>query len=334
MKLAGLLAVSAILGASVFAATASASHVQCGDTITVDTMLDSDVVCGTTDPYGVIIGADNVTLHLGRHSIVAGPNGGTAGVYAPSSKEHPTYSNVHVRTGRIEGFTAGLELAISGGSVWGLTVVTPGWGVLLSGDGNEVYLNRLENTARNSLFPAVAVTGANAHVHRNTTAGEFGMGVSTNGNSPRIVVNTIQNCQTSSGTFGIRAGDYTTSAVVAKNVISPCATGAEGIIMAAADDAAGGGQVRRNEVSGFTAGIEAFDNTAFIWRNVANANRETGILLALRNPGTNGIVVQENTANDNGINGINAPLGTIDGGGNVASGNGGQDCINVSCTSG
>jgi len=46
---------------------ALASHVSCGDTITADTTLDSDLV--TCPNNGIVIGADNITLDLNGHSI-------------------------------------------------------------------------------------------------------------------------------------------------------------------------------------------------------------------------------------------------------------------------
>jgi parallel beta-helix repeat protein len=46
---------------------AAASHVSCGDTITQDTTLDSDLVNCQGD--GIVIGADNITLDLNGHTI-------------------------------------------------------------------------------------------------------------------------------------------------------------------------------------------------------------------------------------------------------------------------
>jgi hypothetical protein len=46
---------------------ASASQVNCGDTITADTTLDSDLVDCPNN--GIVIGADNVTLDLNHHTI-------------------------------------------------------------------------------------------------------------------------------------------------------------------------------------------------------------------------------------------------------------------------
>ena len=46
---------------------ALASHVGCGDTITTDTTLDSDLVNCRNN--GIVIGADNITLDLNGHTI-------------------------------------------------------------------------------------------------------------------------------------------------------------------------------------------------------------------------------------------------------------------------
>jgi len=46
---------------------ALASHVSCGDRITTDTMLDSDLV--NCPDNGIVIGADNITLDLNGHTI-------------------------------------------------------------------------------------------------------------------------------------------------------------------------------------------------------------------------------------------------------------------------
>ena len=46
---------------------ASASHIKCGEKITTDTRLDSDIVNCRNN--GIVIGADNVTLNLNGHTI-------------------------------------------------------------------------------------------------------------------------------------------------------------------------------------------------------------------------------------------------------------------------
>ena len=63
MVLALTVASFTVLGAS----SALASHVACGDTITTDTTLDSDLV--NCPNNGIIIGANNITLDLNGHTI-------------------------------------------------------------------------------------------------------------------------------------------------------------------------------------------------------------------------------------------------------------------------
>jgi parallel beta-helix repeat protein len=63
MVLALVVAGLTVLGAG----SALASHVRCGDTITSDTTLDSDLV--NCPNNGIVIGADNVTLDLNGHTI-------------------------------------------------------------------------------------------------------------------------------------------------------------------------------------------------------------------------------------------------------------------------
>jgi hypothetical protein len=63
MILALVVAGLTVLGAG----QALANHVRCGDTITTDTTLDSDLV--NCPNNGIVIGADNITLDLNGHTI-------------------------------------------------------------------------------------------------------------------------------------------------------------------------------------------------------------------------------------------------------------------------
>jgi parallel beta-helix repeat protein len=81
------------------AAPAAASHVGCGDTITQDTTLDTDLTCPGD---GLVIGAHGVTLDLGGHTISGAGAFGSAGVRVQGSQD------VTIRRGTIRGFEVGI----------------------------------------------------------------------------------------------------------------------------------------------------------------------------------------------------------------------------------
>jgi parallel beta-helix repeat protein len=91
---------------------ADASHVSCGDTITADTTLDSDLV--NCPNHGIVIGADDVTLDLNGH-LVDGDGAPAAG--CDPQKEpcdfglfNDGHSRVTVMHGSVREFAAGVLL--------------------------------------------------------------------------------------------------------------------------------------------------------------------------------------------------------------------------------
>ena len=82
------------------AAPALASHVRCGDTITTDTTLDSDLL--DCPGYGVFVGADDVTLDLNGHTI--------SGTGAGQGIRNQAFDRVVVENGVVTGFQGGVWL--------------------------------------------------------------------------------------------------------------------------------------------------------------------------------------------------------------------------------
>jgi Right handed beta helix region len=328
MKRASFLVVVATIALLGFAVPANATHVSCGDTITVNTRLDSDVVCPGTAAYGLLIGANNITLHLGGFALRSPDPGGIVGVH--QADIDATYSGVQIRAGRIEGFDSGVLVETTDSLAQRLTVTASTSGIDLRGDRNDALLNVVtlfEDPPGEQAGPGISISGAGAFVTRNTVGGIGTMMIAVSGDDPRVVVNTVE-CAPGSGD-GILVDQYIDSAVVAKNTVTGCES-IGFIVVPESAEFIGNGHVRRNVANGNGTGIQMVDATGLLWRNTANNNAFSGILA-----GPAGLTVTENTANSNGAYGIDAEPGVVDGGGNTASGNGaltgGIQCRNVSC---
>jgi len=80
----------------------SRAEISCGQTITEDTILDADLACPPDTEYAIIIGASNITLDLGGHTI----SGYTprTGVFANGQE------GITIRHGAIDGFNVGVYI--------------------------------------------------------------------------------------------------------------------------------------------------------------------------------------------------------------------------------
>ena len=126
-----------VLVGSALPGTASASHVQCGDVLTADTRLDSDI--GPCDGTGLIIGADNITLDLRGYTVSGDGDGDAPGILVEDRQ------GVVVSGGTVEEF--GVGVLILGGSGNTVTRVEAldnvgngdfGDGILIDGSTNNV----------------------------------------------------------------------------------------------------------------------------------------------------------------------------------------------------
>jgi hypothetical protein len=321
MKHACFIAAAVAVALLGFAAPANATHVSCGETITANTLLDSDVDCPAGTEAGVVIGASNITLNLGGFAIRA-PAGSFA--FAGIVENPGPVSGVQIRGGSggggtIEGFDNGVVLRASDSLVQGLTITAGLSGISLTGDRNSALLNVIE-VAGGTGGAGIGFGGNNAYATRNTVRAANN-GITTTGLNPRIVVNRIE-C----GGYGIAIQEYAGSAfaVVARNSVTGCGWG----IDATEPQPEGpGASVRRNLVTGNGYGMFVADPNAYVWCNTANDNTgRAGIEIAF-----GGATVKENTANNNAQFGIEAVAFTNDGGGNAATGNGITNCVNVPC---
>jgi hypothetical protein len=307
-KTLGLVALAAIMLFTISAGQALANHVQCGDVITQNTTLDSDVVC-EGETYGVTaitIAADNVTLDLngytvrGAYSFEDATSNGVA-TDAPRT-------GLAVVHGTIIGFTRGVALEVSNSVVRNLILDDGSTGVDVRGDNNTLTRNRSHNGG----FAGIIVRGDGSVLDRNVADGsEFC--VRAIGDQLSITRNTVTGC-----IVGISVEGYST-ALVARNT---SAGSQDGI-----DVFGSGARVEHNTASGNSRGIAVVDPQALVLHNVASDN-SVGSGIESSAPGT---TLTRNRADRNANYGIEAP-GAVDGGGNRAKHNGNPaQCLGVSC---
>jgi hypothetical protein len=312
-------------------APANATHVQCGDRIITSTVLDSDVVCGAGEPYGLIIAGDDLVLSLNGFTVRGVSDGNRTGIFNTGLPGHPGPRNLRVvvRRGTIEGFDNGVELGLNDSRLHKLRITTP-IGVYMYGDRNTLSRSEFIGTERfaASLGGEDPLMWGNTYTSTDAAGGEyvFIMG----GPRGRVEYNSVV-CQTAPCTDvsvpAIQAG-YPGAFVHGNTVVGDYFFGIH------VDSA--GARVTRNESIGNFTGIQVGGQAAFVGGNVANNfgplvdRYATGIAIF-----TPGVTVRNNTANDNSGYGIYAVRGAIDGGGNTASGNGQGDtaqCWNIQCS--
>jgi dipeptidyl aminopeptidase/acylaminoacyl peptidase len=141
--LAALATATALLTRS--AGQAVANHVQCGDVITQDTTLDSDLIDCPGD--GLVIGADNITLDLNGHTI-----DGT-GLRRIADRQYPYHGGsmeiawspdgTKLAFGRTTGQQSD-DLMVVNADGSGLTWLASGWAPVWSPNGSKIaFLNEL-----------------------------------------------------------------------------------------------------------------------------------------------------------------------------------------------
>jgi hypothetical protein len=303
----------ATLGA--LAPAALATHVSCGDTITQDTKLDSDLIDCPDRP--VLVGADDITLDLNGHTI------------SDSGKPILDWrSGLTVEDGTLDNTRIQLGGPETGGpSFGGLATHTTLTNLTIVGDGVDLA-NAADTVIRRNVFVDAGVENGDRYndstdavIEKNSwTINGLRTAISLGwSEDSRIVGNRI-----SVGALG--AGieiDVAFDALIERNWISG---GFWGIGIAR-----GHVSVIKNHISGAASdGIykDRSGGSEFIG-NVLTGNGDDGLEI---DEGGGTDLVARNTANDNGDFGIEATQSVIDGGGNKASGNGNPlQCLNVFC---
>jgi Periplasmic copper-binding protein (NosD) len=330
---------------------ALASHVSCGDTITQDTKLDSDLVNCPAD--GITVGADNITLDLNGHTI----DGVLANEGQNGVNNSAGHSGVTVENGTIQEFLIGVRVeGARNNLITRLDEHSAGAAVLLiRADNNEIRKNSFsgcnitlfddsdanliwQNTLTKSeilLSPLSFIPPFRPTANRieknviqgGTTAIALFTTKDTVVEKNNIIGNSgvaVQEGNTSSGTRFLD-----NSIVGTRFLDTPLEGNGTGLGVGGSD----GTVIARNRLD-HNAGDGLFLTSAgqntLVERNFASGNGDDGIDVdSTRTPRA---TLTRNTANNNFDLGIEAVPGTIDGGGNKASGNGNPaQCLNVAC---
>jgi parallel beta-helix repeat protein len=292
-------ACSLALGAS----QASASHVSCGDLITEDTTLDSDLNCPASP--ALEIGADGIELDFDGHTVALMPTAGGAVIL------NDGHDGVTIKDG-----TALTGLAISLRNADHNRIENM---VAFGGFGTGIALvnsdeNRIVRTEAGGDEGGVGLRGGsdNNVVERSRLSAGIGSSLSVYDSDENLVRrNLLDRTETATLTVG-RAADATT---IARNELSAnCALAVlfcgDGIFV---QSEATNTLLVRNAVSGYTGG-------GFFGH--------FGDGIHVESPST---TLTRNVSNDNARWGIFAVPGVVDGGHNTASGNLVGQCLNVSC---
>jgi parallel beta-helix repeat protein len=308
---------------------ASASHLSCGDEITADTTLDSDLLDCPNN--GIVIGADDITLDLNGHRIDGDDelvNNCPVGEFCDIGLLNDGHDGVIVRDGSVREFAFGVLLVSARHNrVVDITVSrSDGTGIILF----RASRNRvIRNTARANGFQfdqgGIALNRSHHNlVKRNVMRHNDDLGLFMEASDENRIAHNRSRGHREGGM--IIEGD--------RNVISRNHSSNEGggilITLVTDDGRALGNVVRRNHVRAARASGIAVDSaprgTVLSRNHVFGAGR-SGIIV-----GSRSTTLTRNEARRNGDLGIKAVVGVTDGGGNRASGNGDpRQCTNVSC---
>ena len=280
-------------------------NVRCGDVITKSVKLNADVVCPDSTPAAVTIAGDHVDLDLAGHSIVNGRSeeGQTVALTSAGPVE-----DFEVRNGAIRAGDQAVRMQASRSEFEELTVDGHALALGVTGDKND-----FENIVADSSFHTLDLAGSHLKFEGNTItihpSEQLG---SIHGDDNEIEHSSFSDCGSSA--LEVQGIDVD----IERNSFVGCPVFVVGT----------GTEIERNDVTlASDLGIGVHDPQARVTRNNASNNSGSGV--QLYEPGA---YVARNTANDNGEWGINGVLGTIDGGGNRASGNAEPaQCLNVVC---
>lgn len=296
-RLAVALIVTILMAASLATVpTADAGHVTCGQVITTDTTLDSDVgPCNGTD--GIVVGADGITLDLNGHSVLGDPNldGESAVGIVMQSRESVTVTSSK-DGGTVRDFDAGVTITqgsrantvrdlIVRDNIGNITISDFGDGIVIFNSSDNVIKNNLVD--HNGPFDGIGVVefGGGA-AERNTIEGNT------------VINNNVPSSLTINQDDGIRLEPDTADNTVIGNTVAN--NGLDGIALFAGSadgnvQGSTGNTVRGNNVqgNGFHDKTHRKGDGIRLFTNADNPSA-----------GANDNLVEDGTVRDNAANGI------------------------------
>jgi parallel beta-helix repeat protein len=309
-----LLVAAVIAGAVTLQAKGAATAaITCGMVVTTSITASNDLAC-TGD--GLVVGAANITLNLGGHTIDGDDDAGDYGI------SNNGFDNVKIKNGQITDFFEGVKLVgdADKNEITNLEIRSS------SGDGIDFSTTSDQATVKNNRI-LQNVTGIDLSATGHTITGNRfvantgdGMDVRTNGS---LVANNVVTLNGNQG-MEVTGGNNT----IQKNLVSRNAS--FGIALMTAD--ATSNLVKLNQVFGngsIGLFVDSMSTSNTLDSNVLVGNANDGLDVNGAG-GTN--TIKKNTADGNGDRGIEATSG-IDGGGNKAAGNvNAQQCQVVVCS--
>jgi parallel beta-helix repeat protein len=324
----GLIAVLGLAGIVVGGESAFARPLACGDTITADTTLDSDLIDCPNN--GIVIGADDITLDLNGHMI-----DGDGMLLDPCPEDefcdvgvlNDGHNGVRITSGTVQEFAFGAFVSSARGNV--LTNLTT-----------------VDHVLSGILLVEVARTKVRGSTASRNAGPDSGVGITLfQSHNNRIVGNASFNNRELGIHLILSNHNY-----VGRNRVRD--NPEDGIILQGDGNQIVGNRVMRNSITItiFTNPKRAVGNV--VLRNYVRRAPRGGIVIdpavertvVKRNhvfrAGGHGIFVlnpttklTRNEARYNDDLGISAVEGVIDGGGNRASGNGDpRQCVNIACS--
>jgi len=315
----------AAVGPLVSGQAALAPPLRCGDRITVDTTLHRDLLDCPNN--GIVIGADDITLDLNGHRI----DGDDALAPCPRICNVGVLNNGHndvrIKDGDIRQF--GVGVLLFGARRNGLSDLTAAGNVfsgiiLFQTAGSSVRWSKaFGNAGPDSGVGITLLESHNNRIAYNRLFHNAELGIHLDRSNRNYVANNVVRRNPEDGIILQGNRNVIVGNRVVRNAITVTtfSRGAQAV----------GNVVRRNHVVRAPHVGIAIDRP--IERTVVKRNhvfRAGAHGIAVGNPTTR---VTRNEARNNQRLGIKAVKGTIDGGGNRASGNGDpRQCVNISCS--